>query len=46
MFLLCSVLYLGYTWVTHANLSVARPGKDKEGPEALMWGFLLPLKIK
>lgn len=53
LFGVVSVLYVGYSW--YASLSVARPGTVNfapktqtkcKGPEALMWGFLLPLKIK
>lgn len=53
LFCVVSVLYVGYSW--YASLSVARPGTVNfapktqskcKGPEALMWGFLLPLKIK
>lgn len=53
LFCVVSVLYVSYSW--YASLSVARPGTVNfapktqtkcKCPEALMWGFLLPLKIK
>lgn len=53
LFCVVSVLYVSYSW--YASLSVACPGTVNfapktqtkcKCPEALMWGFLLPLKIK